>query len=56
MKIKVKFVVFVDDKNNGGATWIDLGYLTAMIKANYEFRGRYFQLFKLLAGNCQSNN
>ena len=40
--MKVKFIVFVDNKNNGGASWIGLGYLFAMIKTEYECSISYY--------------
>lgn len=40
--MKVKFVVFVDNKNNGGASWIGLGYLISMIKPDYDWSITYY--------------
>ena len=40
--MKIKFVVFVDNKNNGGASWIGLGYLIAMIKQFYDYSIDYY--------------
>jgi len=40
--MKLMFVVFVDNKNDGGASWLGLGYLIAMVKSICDYRVNYY--------------